>query len=130
MGYSFNKAKLPKGSSYPLKRSALDGALEKANLKDLVFVHYLRAQRPNEVMRADYLSEDKKGAFASGKTSLTIYSVPGNQRAATEAALLKEGLTAVVDWLVKAEAAGNVWRAVDHQILLKFETQSLTQVES
>ncbi len=130
MGYSFSKAKLPKSTSYPLKRSALDRALEEANVKDLVFVSYLRTQRPNEVMRADYHGEHGTGSYASGKTSVTVYSVPGKLRAAMESALLNEGVKAIVGWLVKAETAGNTWRAVDHQLVLKFSMQSLTQIES
>jgi hypothetical protein len=129
MGYSFSKARLPKGTGYPLKRSALDRALEQANVNDLVFVSYLRTQRPNEVMRADYHGEHRR-VGVSGKTSVTVYSVPGQQRAATQSALLNEGVKAIVEWLIKAESAGNTWRAVDHQLVLNFSLQSLTQLES
>jgi len=130
MGYSFSKAKLPKGNSYPLKRSALDRALGQANVKDLVSVSYLRTQRPNEVMRADYHGDHRNDYFASGKTSVTIYSVHGEERAATESALLNEGVNAIVDWLVKAETAGSTWRAANHQLVLEFASQSLLQIES
>ena len=129
MDYSFNKDKLPKGTSYPLKRSHLDAALEQANVKNLVFVSYLRQQRPNEVMRADYHGEHLKVGSA-GSASLTIYSVSGEQRAATESALLHEGIPAIIKWLLKAEAAGNTWRAVDHALVLEFSPPSLVQIES
>jgi hypothetical protein len=130
MGYSFSKDKLPKGTSYPLKRSVLDRALEQANVNDLVIVSYLITQRRNEVMRADYHGNHRRDYFASGKTSVTIYSVAGEQRAATESALLNEGVKAIVEWLVKAETSGNTWRAVDHQLVLEFSLQSLRQIES
>ena len=129
MDYSFRKAKLPKGTSYPLKRSHLDSALEQANVKDLVHVVYLRSQRMNEVMRADYHGEHLKG-FSAGKAWITIYSVPGEQRAATESVLLNEGIPAVVKWLLKAETERNTWRAVNHELVLKFDLQSLVQIES
>jgi hypothetical protein len=116
---------LPKGTSYPLKRSVLDRALEQAKVNDLVIVSYLRTQRQNEVMRADYHGNHRRDYFASGKTSVTIYSVPGEQRAAIESALLNEGIKAVVEWLVKAETAGNTWRAVDHQLVLNFSFNHL-----
>jgi hypothetical protein len=130
MGYSFSKDKLPKGTSYPLKHSVLDRALEEAKVHDLVIVSYLRTQRRDEVMRADYHGNHRRDYFASGKTSVTIYSVPGEQRAATESALLNEGIKAIVEWLVKAETAGNTWRGVDHSLVLKLSLQSLMQIES
>jgi hypothetical protein len=130
MNYSFSKDKLPKGASYPLKRSFLDAALEQANVKDLVFVNYLRNQRSDEVMRADYHGNHRRDYFASGKTSVTVYSVPSEQRAATESSLLNEGVKAIVQWLEKAEAAGNTWRSVDHQLVLEFSVQLLRQSES
>jgi hypothetical protein len=130
MNYSFSKAKLPKGASYPLKRSALDAALEQANVKDLVFVYYLKNQRSNEVMRADYHGNHRRDYFASGKTAVTVYSVPSGQRAATESSLLNEGVKAIVKWLEKTETAGNTWRSTDHQLVLEFSLQSLKQTES
>ena len=51
MNYLFSKDKLPKGMSYPLKRSAFDAALQEANVRDLCLVDYLRRQRTNEVIR-------------------------------------------------------------------------------
>jgi len=128
--YLFSKAKLPKGASYPLKRSALDNVLAQANIKNLAMVDYLRKQRTNEVVRADYHGDHRKDYFASGKTSLTVYSVPKEQRAAVESALLNEGIKAIVAWLAKAEAAGNTWRAVDHQLVLIFSRPSLRSIES
>jgi len=130
MNYSFSKDKLPKGASYPLKRSALDAALEHANLKDLVYVVYLRNQRRDEVMRADYYGNHRKDFYASGKTSVTVYSVPSEQRAATESSLLNEGVRAIIKWLEKTETAGNTWRSTNHQLALEFSLQSLKQTES
>ena len=130
MSYSFSKDKLPKGNSYPLKRSLLDRALEEANVKDLVFVYYLRMQRRDEIARADFHGDHRTDYFASGKTSVTVYAVPGAERAVIESALSSEGLKAIVDWLAKAERAGNTWRAVDHRIVLEFASQSLVLSES
>jgi len=129
MDYSFSKDKLPKGTSYPLKRSRLDAALEQAGVKCLAYVTYLRKQRRNEVMRADYYGEHLR-VGAAGQTSLTIYSVPGEERVATESALLKEGIPAIIQWLLKAETERNTWRAVNHELVLKFDLQSLVQIES
>jgi hypothetical protein len=130
MNYSFSKAKLPKGASYPLKRSALDAALEQVNVKDLVIVYYLRSQRRDEVMRADYHGNHRRDYYASGKTTVTVYSVPSAQRAVTESALLNEGVKAIVEWLEKTETAGNTWRSADHQLVLEFSLQSLKTAES
>lgn len=130
MNYSFSKAKLPKGTSYPLKRSALDAALEQANVRGLVFVYYLKKQRTDEVMRADYHGDHRRDYFASGETSVTVYSVPSTQRAVTESALLNEGVEVIAKWLQKTETAGNTWRSTDHQLVLEFSSQSLKQTES
>ncbi|SRR5882724_7781133 len=130
MEYSFNKSKLPKSESYPLKRSLLDHSLEQAGIKNVAIVSYLRNQRIHEVMRADFHGEHLQGAGAAGSASVTIYSVPNEQRSVTESALLREGVAAIAKWLKKAETAGNTWRFADHHLVLEFSLQSLRQIES
>jgi hypothetical protein len=120
MNYSFSKAKLPKGASYPLKRSALNAALTRANINDLVYVSYLKSQRSNELMRATYHGDHRRDYYASGKTSLSVYSVPSDERAVTESAILNGGLDALVGWLKKCETAQNTWRAKNHNFILVF----------
>jgi len=129
MEYSFSKSKLPKGESYPLKRSLLDSALQQAGIKNVAIVSYLRNQRVDEVMRVDFLGEHTKTAV-SGNASLTVYSVPKEQRAITESVLSHEGLETIVKWLQKVETAGNTWRFADHHLVLEFSLQSLRQIES
>lgn len=53
--YSFSKDKLPRGLSYPLKRSLLDNALGAASVCEVVCsVRYLGEQNGNTVLNAHF----------------------------------------------------------------------------
>ncbi len=119
LNYSFDKSKLPYGMSYPLKRSLLDAAFEKFQIVQVYVVYYWTQRHGNIVMRADYLGEANKGWFAAGKSNVTLYAVPSNDRRMTEHVLIEQGLPALCTWLQKAEAAENVWRGTNHSFVIE-----------
>src|SRR5687768_2830647 len=113
--YGFVRAKIPKALSFPLKRSALDAALEEAGVASLASVYFATRQGGDVVLRASYCGEAQLSA-AAGRSSVTVYAVPAAQRHETEGALLREGLPRLATWLRAAEEAGNAWRGMNHHL--------------
>ena len=117
--YGFSKSPIPKSLSHPLKRSILDAALVEGGIQQLACVYFWVRQSGTAVLRADFCGEHRRGWAGAGMSSLTIYAVSATERAATADALVRDVLPRVVRWLQHAEAAGNVWRDADHQLLVQ-----------
>jgi hypothetical protein len=122
--YSFTKNKIPRGSSYPLKRSLLDSVLESSSINVVALVFYFMRHGGNIVMRADFLREGL-GFAMDGKASVTVYSVPGQERQQIETLLIMEGLPRICMWLQHVEQAGNAWRGKNHSIVVEFVAGAL-----
>jgi hypothetical protein len=122
--YSFSKAKIPRGSSYPLKRSLLDAGLVSSSITEVFHVFYVMRHSGNIVMRADFFGEGH-GLTSGGKVSVTLYSVPSRGKHEIEALLKTEGLPHVCAWLQRVQQAGNAWRAKNHSIVLEFAAGAL-----
>jgi hypothetical protein len=122
--YSFSKAKIPRGFSYPLKRSLLDAGLVSSSITQVFHVFYTMRHSGNIVMRADLLGEGH-GLASGGKVSVTLYSVPSREKHQIEALLLMDGLPRVCAWLERVQLAGNAWRAKNHSIVLEFAAGTL-----
>jgi hypothetical protein len=118
--YSFSKSKIPRGLSYPLKRSLLDAGLVSSSISQVFHVFYNMRHGGNIVMRADFMGEGHGfSPFSAGKSSLTVYAVPSQEKHAIETLLVKEGLPRVCAWLQRVEQEGNGWRAKNHSIVLE-----------
>src|SRR5262245_29887756 len=109
--YAFDKHKLPKGFSFPLKRSALDAALSGAGITQVDCVYYWLGRPGHIVRRADFCGESNR-VWAAGRSRITLYAVPASERRETETLLLQTALPQLCAWLHNAEQAGNVWRGV------------------
>ena len=118
--YGLSKAKLPKGSSYPLGRTKLDAALEAAGVTTVHVVNYMHRRTGTLVLWSDYCGEGRKGWAAAGLARVNVYSVPSAERKAAEQAILDTGLRRLVDWLVELERAGNVRRGADQHFGFSF----------
>jgi len=126
MQYALTKDRLPKGFSFPLKRSVLDGALRAAGLpNELHHVYYARPQQPGLMLRIDYCGEDRKGWFAAGKSSLWLFAVPSDKRKQAEIALVTHGLPNLTGWLDKIRAAGNSIRGPDQTFELWYRSEAI-----
>jgi hypothetical protein len=121
LAYSFDKAKLPKSLSFPLKRSVLDAALLEATVSGIHCVYYWLRQRGHILIRADYCGEGRRGWAAAGRASITVYAVPAVERQVTEACLVSEVLPRMVRWLKELESSGNIYRGVDHHFAATWE---------
>ena len=124
MVYAFDKQRLPRGFSFPLKRSILDSALTTAHITRIHCVYYWLQQASDIVLRADYCGEANR-AWAAGQASITLYAVPARERSHTESVLIAQALPQLCTWLQTAEMAGNVWRGVDHTLVFLFRNGSL-----
>ena len=123
MEYYSSKDKLPKGLSYPLKRSILDPALDAAGVARLGAVYYKRKawrQEPGDVvLRATYCGEGNRGWFAAGTSSIYVFAVPSDLRRQIEDALLAGALQLVASWLRDLERAGNTRRGDSLQCVVE-----------
>jgi hypothetical protein len=105
--------------SYPLKRSVLDETLERMGISKIHVVYYWLRQSGDVVLRADYCGDARKGRFAAGQSSVTLYAVPSTERKQTETLLLEKGLPSLCRWLKRAEEVGNAWRGKDHHFAVR-----------
>ena len=128
--YAFDRAQIPKGLSYPLKRSALDAALAAGSITALAAVYFWMRQRGDLVLRANYSGETHRDAAGAGQATVRVYAGPAPERHATEVALLQEGVPRLVAWLRAANVAGNVWRASDHHLTMRYDAGRLHVEES
>jgi hypothetical protein len=119
MNYSFDKNKLPRGMSYPLKRSVLDETFERVGISKVFAVYYWLRQSGDVVMRADYCGDAARDRFAAGQSSVTLYAVPSVQCKETEGLLLENGLPSLCAWLKCSQDAGNAWRGKDHHLAIR-----------
>jgi hypothetical protein len=120
--YGFSKDKLPKAFSYPLKRSLLDAALGEASVRDAVYsVRYVfgRGTGPT-TLDAMFVPESSPHAHDSvrGRSLITVWAVPNEERKACEDLLVADGLPKLCHWLSKSLNAGNVWRGTAHDLAL------------
>jgi len=128
--YSVSKSKIPRGLSFPLKRSLLDAGLLSSSISQVFHVFYNMRHGGNIVMRADFMGEGHGFSPSStGKSHLTVYAVPSKEKHAIETLLVKEGLPRVCTWLQRVEQEGNGWRAKNYSIALEFAAGTLTTSE-
>ena len=81
MPYPFDKEKLPRELSFPLKRSVLDSFLAPGSIVDeLHHVYFSRPQRSGLIVRTQYCGEDQRGWYAAGKSALWVFAVPLPER--------------------------------------------------
>jgi hypothetical protein len=130
MEYGLSKRKLPKGYSYPLKRSVLDSFLESANLRKLDTVTYsFYAHRDNIIIRADYFGEAHKGWAGVGLSSIVLQAVPSAERKEVENVLIEKVLPELCSWLRSAEEEGNAWRAWSRHLFYRHSNGHLFKSE-
>jgi hypothetical protein len=111
--YHFDMAKIPKGMSFPLKRSRLDAALIESGISSVCIVYYRLRQSGDIVLRGNFCGEQPRDRAMAGQFSITIYAVPSGQRSQVELAIEADLLPRLIQWLREIEQAGNVRRATD-----------------
>lgn len=112
--YHFSKGRIPRGMSYPLKRSVLDAALDHSGIDSLGNVYYSLAQRgAGPTVSAEYMSE-AKGWAQAGLVSLFVHAVPSSNLKEVREALESVVLPRLLTWLAQLQGAGNARRGMAH----------------
>lgn len=110
MEYDFLKSKIPKGLSYPIKRSVLDKILENSGTNRIKNISFSISGRDDIILWANFVGEGHKISSA-GEVGLYPCAVPSIERKQTEELLIKQGFLKFVKWLKKIETAGEGWRS-------------------
>jgi len=124
--YSFSKNKLSKRLSYPLKRSLLDEALHTHHVYEAVyFVRYLGHPNRAIVLDASFNPVGRGHPKNAGRSMLTLYAVPAEQRHAIETLIVNHALPMLCLWLAKTQAEGEGWRIFPHEIRFEIRDGNL-----
>jgi hypothetical protein len=129
LSYAFDKARIPRGLSFPLKRSVLDAALLEAGVSKLHCVYYWLRQSGPIVMRADCCGAGRRGWAAAGFASITVYAVASSERQVIEGWLVSHVLPRMTRWLKELEVSGNTRRGVDQHFVAGWSAGAV-QVEA
>jgi hypothetical protein len=127
--YGFSKEKLPRTLSYPLKRSLLDAALQSASVYTAVYSVMYVGRHNEKILLDAFHTAEQSTSFSAGRVLIRIWAVPRSERHRTEQMLLTDGMLKLCHWLTKLETEGNVWRGVDHRLILQINGGVLRQRE-
>ena len=136
--YRFLKARVLKGFAFPLKRSVLDEALGRCQLRHVGFVSFsepLDRRLNPDLVALTYFHGEGTGVTGMansehlGTASIHFYAVPLGERPKVERAIRNQVLPRLCAWLKRAELEGNVWRAMNHRIEFKLLGDRVVQVE-
>jgi len=128
--YHFDKDRLPKVFSYPVKRSLLDAALHSAGMYGMLYaVSYVGRRNDNLLVDAFFTEEQHTQPLTAGRVYLRVWAVQSAERQQTEKLLVASGLPMLCRWLQKAQTEGNVWRGKKHALLLKVVDGNLRAIE-
>jgi hypothetical protein len=130
MEYDFHKSKIPKGLSYPVKRSFLDKILEDSGIDRIKWVSFnLGNQKTNIIVWANFIGEAHKTGSA-GNVGLYVYAVPSNERNQIEKLLIEQGFPKFIEWLKKIEIFGEAWRSKTRLFEIEFKDGELSFSET
>lgn len=124
--YSFSKDKLSNRLSYPLKRSLLDTALRAHGVYETVYsVRYLGHPNRGIVLWVDFSPIGRGHPKNAGRSMLTLYAVPAEQRHAVETLIVSHALPTLCLWLGKTQTEAEGWRVLPHEIRFELRDDSL-----
>ncbi|MBI3467802.1 MAG: hypothetical protein HY000_32740 [Planctomycetes bacterium] len=135
MDYEFSSQPLPGDLRYPLDRRDLDAVLEAGQVQNVSRVSFQRRPRGDRVLQADYWGEQpgsREGmaeTFSPGTAWITVFAVPAEARDAVAATLRAEGLPRLGEWLQRAAAADEAWRASGHFIAISVVAERVAVTE-
>ena len=130
MEYGFYKYKLPKGYSFPLKRSVLDEYLEAAKIEKVSQIYFsFHRNTDNIILRSDFFGEAHKGSAGAGFSSITLSAVTSDKRKEIEIVLIEKVLPALCEWLIFSEKAGNAWRGKSRHLVFRYSDGNLIKSE-
>ena len=139
MLFDSDRSPLPRDQSYPLKAQMLDAALQEAGIGSVRRVKWLKSLDPSPYtpvgsgILAEYDGVERlpwqSHPHEPGAVAITVYSVPGSQRAEAEAVLGREGLQALVSWLAAIPRRPATWRREPHRFAAFLRDGALAEWE-
>ncbi|WP_435007138.1 hypothetical protein P12x_004512 [Tundrisphaera lichenicola] len=121
--YEFHgKAKLPKGFSFPMKRSVLDNFLRREGITKVTGVSFCGNSGDNIVLTARYYGPRRKSSRHT--LSLSIYAVPSEIRKLVEELVVNEALPRLAKWLLSFSEESLLRARTDHSMTFTLEGTS------
>ena len=129
--YGFSKEKLPKGLSYPLKRSLLDSALRAASVYGAVYtVRYLAGRSP-VVLDAQFVPVGRQvHSTVVGRCLITVWAVTSATRHHLEQQIVTIALPQLCDWLAQSQTEDSAWRIMPHSVAFELVRGNLVRSRS
>jgi hypothetical protein len=123
LGYEFiGKAKLPKGLSFPIKRSVLDEFLRREGIVSVTGVGFCGSSGQNVVLRADYYGPRCKSSHHT--LNLWIYAVSSDIRKPVEELVVSVALPRLAEWLLSFSDDSLLRAKTDHSTSFALEGAS------
>jgi hypothetical protein len=125
MLFESSPSPLRPGQSYPITKRALDAALRERGVdvvRQVGWIHRHDTHRADLVLLAQYDGLDARQATTHanrpGTVTMTILSVPSEERAEVEKALLEHGLGPLAAWLAQIADRPETWRTEPHDLAI------------
>jgi hypothetical protein len=118
--YQFiGKTKLPRGFSFPIGRSMLDGFLERERFTTITGVGFIGCSSPSDgrLLHADYRGWGNK--YAEHSLNISISAVPSLMRLTAQRLLREAGFPVLSEWLRSFEDQTTLRSRTDHSLLLQ-----------
>jgi hypothetical protein len=120
LSYEFiGKAKLPKGLSFPIKRSVLDEFLHRLGITKITGVGFCGKSGHNLVLSADYYGPRSKSSRHT--LNLWIYAVPSGIRKPVEELVVSVALPGLAEWILSFSDDSLLRAKTDHSTSFAFE---------
>ena len=128
LGYRFSRSKVPRGFSYPMKRSVLDAAIAARGVHSVASVVFYFQRGPESILTVTYTGEQNDGILKPGTFSIWIYAVPSIERSTVQESIMRFVIPTALDWIVEIDHAGNVRRTGNHHFAARLiEGEALIQ---
>jgi hypothetical protein len=125
LGYEFiGKAKLPKGFSFPIKRSVLDEFLRREGITNVTGVGYCGNSGHKVVLGANYYGPRSKSSRHT--LTLWIYAVPSEIRRPIEELVVSAALPRLAEWLLSFSDGSLLRAKTDHSTSFALEGVSVS----
>jgi hypothetical protein len=128
LDYHFSRHKVPRGFSYPMKRSLLDPAIAERGIKSIRSVVFYFSRSRESVVAVNYTGEQNDKILQPGSFSFWIYAVRSTERSSIQESIMRLVLPTALDWIVELDHAGNVRRTGNHHFAARLvEGQAVIQ---
>jgi hypothetical protein len=120
LGYSFiGNEKLPRGLSFPIKRSALDEFLRREGITKVTGVAFCGNSGHNAILTAEYYGPRRKSSHHT--LNLWIYAVRSDLRRSVEELIVHAAFPRLTEWLLSFSDDSHLRAKTDHSTSFALE---------